>query len=127
MRERHVFQPRECWLCGQMMNTREEVDFFLLGDAKGVCKDHHIKDILSVKSKYNNMHGGQLKEYQNKGLQLACMNNTFGIKKKIKIIIKNKIPSKMRKLLINLFIFVVGIEIIIHLPHLFNVLINKIK
>jgi hypothetical protein len=103
-RGRHVFTSRKCWLCGHEMKTRDEIDFFIPGDYNGVCKDHHLKDILRIKGE-----------------------NIRTIKLRNNIIIKSKNRSKMRKFLITLFIFIVGFEIIIHLPHIINVLISKIK
>jgi hypothetical protein len=121
----HTFYPRKCWLCGNTISTREEGDFFIPGDYTGVCKDHHLKDILSVKG--TNTDSPTMKKLSLlKGITYSTPK-IESIKLKDKIIIKNKIPNKMRKFLINLFIFVVALEIIIHLPHILNVLINKIK
>jgi len=83
------------------MKTRDQVDWLIPGDYQGCCKTHNIKDILS----YQTDKQGRLKDLK----------------------INTKMPNKMRKFLINAFIFVAGFEILIHLPHLINVLINKIK
>lgn len=100
-RGNHQFVPRKCWICDAEMKTRDQVDWFIPGDYTGCCKTHKIKEIIS---------GSTDKE---------------GRLKKLKI--NTKIPNKMRKFLINAFIFVVGFEILIHLPHIINILINKIK
>jgi len=122
---RHYFQPRNCWLCGHHMETREEIDFFIPGDYTGVCKDHHLKDILSIKAGPRDIIKKLEKESQNNNS--TSYHNLKSIELKKKIIFKVKYPNKMRKFLINLFIFVVSLEIVIHVPHIINVLINKIK
>ena len=116
----NAFVIRNCWLCGHTLTSREEIDFFIPGDYTGVCKDHHLKDILSVKGKVLDTKRIQ-KILKNDGISSNISIKSIQLKKKIKT------PNKMRKFLINLFIFVASMEIIIHLPHILNILINKIK
>jgi hypothetical protein len=121
---RDSFEQRECWVCGEKMKTREEVDFFIPGDYTGCCKKHHLKDILSIKSDIKHVTGRINEMLTDKGSHRSTANCKY-IRFKEKIIIKT--PNKMRRYLINAFIFVAGVEILIHLPHLINLLINKLK
>jgi hypothetical protein len=97
-RGRHSYKPRDCWICGKRLETLEDCDFL------NINREHYNSSLFADYNGFCKSHNiNKILKKNGQDYQLI----------KVK-------ERKMRRLIINLFLIGLFIEILIYLPSILS-------